>query len=64
MELGTCPYCESRGLALTVKTIPGGVEVSSRCRLCGYACDSDYTTTDSSNDLPWEYSPTGAMAAD
>lgn len=57
MELGTCPYCESEGLVLNVKSAPGGLEVNGRCLTCGYTCDSDYASADLADDLPCESEP-------
>lgn len=51
MALEMCPYCESQGLLLTVKRIPGGIEISGRCRVCAYACDSDYAQQEVADDL-------------
>ena len=62
MELGTCPYCEAPGLVLTVKPMPGGLEVSGHCLTCGYTCDSDYASAEIADDLRCEY--TWAPTAD
>lgn len=43
MSLIRCPYCHSQGLVVSMKTIPGGFEVSRKCLACSYACDSNYT---------------------
>ncbi|HRE25502.1 MAG TPA: hypothetical protein PK954_02610 [Anaerolineales bacterium] len=56
MELEMCPYCESRGLVLTIRNIPGGIEVSGRCTQCHYSYDSDYSSRDRQDDLVAEYS--------
>ncbi|MBL8096585.1 MAG: hypothetical protein JNL73_20580 [Anaerolineales bacterium] len=56
MELEMCPYCESRGLVLTIRNIPGGIEVNGRCTQCHYSYDSDYTSRETPDDLVAEYS--------
>ena len=56
MELEMCPYCESRGLLLTVKTIPGGIEINGRCNVCAYTCDSDFAPQEEAYDLLADYS--------
>lgn len=56
MALEMCPYCKSQGLLLTVKSIPGGLEISGRCRVCGYACDSDYAQQEMADDLMADFS--------
>ena len=39
-----------------MKLTPAGFEVSGRCTVCGYACDSDYATAEIADDLPFEFS--------
>lgn len=65
MEMQVCPYCESGGLVLTIRNIPGGIEVSGRCTQCHYSYDSDYSSRDLPDDLVAEYSlPEDAGASD
>jgi hypothetical protein len=54
MDLGQCPYCDMLGFIMTVKSIPGGIEVSGQCTVCGYSCDSDYAADETSTDPPPE----------
>jgi hypothetical protein len=55
MEMDFCPVCESHGLVLSVKQVPGGMEVRGQCTVCGYACDSDYDAADRANDFQFEF---------
>ncbi|MGH2521393.1 MAG: hypothetical protein ACRDH2_02715 [Anaerolineales bacterium] len=56
MDLGQCPYCKTCGLVTTMRSTPAGFEVSGRCTVCGYTCDSKYSAADTSDDLPFEFS--------
>jgi hypothetical protein len=40
---------------LVTRQLPGGLEVSGRCTMCGYACDSDFASADLADDLSAEY---------
>ncbi len=55
MELQFCPYCEVKGLVLIARQLPGGLEVSGHCTICGYTCDSDFASADQADDLRAEY---------
>lgn len=55
MELGLCPYCESRGLLLNIRSAPGSLEVTGRCVTCGYTYDSDYASLEVADDLRCEF---------
>lgn len=55
MELGQCPYCNMLGLVTTIKSTPGGFEVTAQCRECGYGSDSDYARAEVADDLPHEF---------
>jgi hypothetical protein len=55
MEFGLCPYCETQGLVLSTRPVPGGIEVNGRCVTCGYTCDSAYASAETTDDLPYEF---------
>ena len=55
IELGLCPYCETHGLSLSARPVLGGIEVNGHCVTCGYTCDSAYATTETADDLPYEF---------
>jgi hypothetical protein len=41
---------------MTVKSTPGGFEVTGHCWTCGYGYDSDYARAEFADDLPYEFS--------
>lgn len=55
MELQRCPCCDAHRFVLVTRQLPGGLEVSGRCTMCGYACDSDFASADLADDLSAEY---------
>lgn len=65
MNLGECPYCNLPGLVTTIRTTPGGLEVTSKCTICGYSCDSEYSDSETADDLAEDSSrPLDVAAAD
>ena len=56
MDLAVCPYCEMPGLVTTVTAHDGGMEIRGKCATCGYTVDSGYSSLESADDLPGEFS--------
>ena len=65
MDLSVCPYCNLPGLVTTVKVHGSGMDVTGKCATCGYSCDSEYAPSDTTDDLPGEFSrPLDVTVAD
>jgi hypothetical protein len=58
MEINVCPCCGSETLAFQSRAMPGGLDISGRCRTCGYAWDSAYASAEFTDDLRCEFSLT------
>ena len=55
MNLSICPYCSLPGLVTTVKSHGSSLDVTGKCTTCGYSYDSEYAPSESTNDLPGEF---------
>lgn len=65
MNLSECSYCNLPGMVITVRPGSDGLEVTGKCTICGYSYDSDYSPTETADDLPGEFSrPLEAGTAD
>jgi hypothetical protein len=52
-------------MVITVRPGSDGLEVTGKCTICGYSYDSDYSPTETADDLPGEFSrPLEAGTAD
>ena len=56
MEINTCPCCGSEASAFQSRAVPGGLDVTARCQVCGCAWDSAYATSEVADDLRCEFS--------
>ncbi len=56
LTLQECPYCNLPGLVTTMKVNAGHFEVTGKCMTCGYSYDSEYDSSEVTDDLLSEYS--------
>ena len=56
LELQECPYCNLPGMVTTMKASASGFEVTGKCATCGYTYDSEYESSEVTEDLLGDYS--------